>query len=374
MKILIVGGGVAGPALAKFLKGKADITLVDKAPAWGNVGYAITLWGNGQKILKELGVDHTVLKMGYEVPWNVIEDHKGKILKTATFDVYRQYGPTSVITRSALQQALVKDLETFAKVKLATTILNIQQLDDGAEVTFSDNTKEKFDLVAGADGIHSVVRDLAFGKNFIKYYGWDIYAFWTPPSITPPRGSIEFPEGGKICLIYPLEDKAVVMLATLSTDVPLPGEDRKKFLHRLFSNFTLDVSKIIDEIEDPTHLFHDHLAKIEMKEWYRGRVVLLGDSKHAISPVTGMGTSMALEDAFVLAEELRATNDITSALENYAQRREKRISKFLKASSIIERWLMVKSPILSKIRDVIIRLIPASYFTRIMQGILVEKI
>src|SRR5258708_8857769 len=97
MKILIVGGGVAGPALAGLLKDYADITLIDKAPKWGNICYAISLWGNGQRVLRTLGIDHTVLKGGYEVPLNAFETKLGERLKDFTFDMCKSYDQTTYV-------------------------------------------------------------------------------------------------------------------------------------------------------------------------------------------------------------------------------------------------------------------------------------
>ena len=375
MKILIVGGGVAGPALARFLKGKAEITLVDKAPQWGNIGYAITLWGNGEKILRELGVDQKVFKGGYEIPWSVFEDKKGKILSAFFFDIFHSYGPTEVVTRTALQQALVEGIESFANIRLGTTISEIKQ--DGREVTvtFSDGTADKFDLVAGCDGIHSVVREKVFGGNFLKYYGWSVCAFWTPEGFAPPKGSIEFASGGKICFIYPMEERAVVMLAIADEKKVSEQNFSKESLHALLSDFEPLVGHLIDAVADPAHIFHDDLAYVDMKNWYQESVVLLGDAKHAISPITGMGASMALEDAFVLGEELKSNmGDIPKALKNYEKRRDRRIKNFRKMSDFIESFMMVKSPFISALRDILLKVVPMSYFTRKIEKVLAEEI
>lgn len=379
MKILIVGGGVAGPALAGFLKNSAEITLIDKAPQWGNIGYAIALWGNGQKILKQLGIDHKVLKMGYEIPWNVFEDKKGKILTFFTFNSFHVYGPTAVVTRTDLQQSLVKNIAGLANVqiKLGTTLSSIAQEKNKTFVTLSDGSAEYFDLVVGADGIHSQVRDMVFGTNFLKYYGWTVYAFWLPQKLPFPKGAVEFAAGGKICLIYPMEDKAVVMfiIATPPKQV-VKKENSKELLHSLFHDFKDSAGHMIDAIEDPTHIFRDDLAHIDMQKWYKGNVVLMGDAKHATSPITGMGASMALEDAFVLAEELRKVDveNIDTALKNYQTRRDKRVHEFRTASRFVERWMLVESPLLAVFRDIIMRLLPANYFTKQIEKLLKEEI
>lgn len=376
MKILIVGGGIGGLALAGFLKDKAEITLVDKAPKWGDIGYAIALWGNGQKILDKLGVLHDIKKGGYEIPWDAEGTNKGKILKVLDFGVFSKYGPTLVVTRTLLHMTLVKKVENGVDIRLNTTVEKIAQDGDEVNVTFSNGSKDTFDLVVGADGIHSKVRDLVFGGRYLKPYGFAVWTFWSPKGLAFPRGVFELSDAGSIYFIYPMEDRAVVMLATANDKGKADIPPTKELLHELFADFEESIGHMIDAIEDPAHIFRDKLMYVDMKDWYQGQVVLLGDAQHASSPLTGMGASMALEDAFVLAEELNAvdTFDISSALQKYKMRRARRIKNFHKMSKLIESWIMVKSPILSKMRDFVISAIPTSYFVRKIKKVLDEKI
>jgi 2-polyprenyl-6-methoxyphenol hydroxylase-like FAD-dependent oxidoreductase len=377
MKILIVGGGVAGPALAQFLKNNAEITLVDKAPAWGNIGYAISLWGNGQKILNDLGLENKILKRSYQLPWNAFEDKKGKVLSYFLMDIFKTFGPTIIVSRFELQQALVNKLEEKINIKMNATVLDLQQDSSGVSVTFSDNTRDHFDLVVGADGVHSKVRDLVFGTGFLKYYNWSIYVFWAPSSIVPPNGVIQVEDDGRYCFICPIEDKAVTMLAVYSKE--RMNKDKvisKEFLHDKFSSFSPLIKEIIDSIPDTNHILKDEFTYVAMKDWYKGRVALMGDAKHAHSPLLGMGASMALEDAYVLAEELKKVDkdNISIALDKYAKRRERRVSRFHKHSTFIEKWILVRSPILSFFRDLMLLVIPSSYFTNSIQDIINEEI
>ncbi len=377
MKILIVGGGVAGPALAGFLKDFADVTIVDKAPVWGNIGYAISLWGNGQKILNELGLEHEIIKKSYPLPWNAFENKKGRVISYFMLDVFRSFGPTVVISRTDLQQTLVKNIEGKVKVKMNNSVVEIKEEAESAKVTFTDGTHESYDLVVGADGVHSKVRDLVFGTGFLKYYNWNIYIFWTPSNITPPNGILQFEDDGRYCFMCPLGDKAVTVLGIASKEKM--NKDKiisKEFLHKNFENFSPIVKDIIDSIEDINHVLKDEFTYVSMPDWYKGRVVLMGDAKHAHSPLLGMGASMALEDAYVLAEELKKVDskDIPSALGKYAERRERRVKKFHKQSTSVEKWVLVKSPFFSYFRDLIVRILPTSYFTRPIQEIITEEI
>lgn len=377
MKILIVGGGVGGPALAGFLHGLAEVTLVDKAPAWGNIGYAISLWGNGQKILKELGVYEHVIKEGYEIPWNTFENKKGKILKILNFDVFLPFGGTTVITRSALQMALTKNIEGKVKIKMGTMLSALTQDALGVNVTFSDGSNDRFDLVVGADGIRSQVREMVFGSGHLIPFGWSVYAFWSPPNITVPKGVIEFSSSGKMCIIYPMEDKAVVMLSVAKHfEVTQGQESPKQLLRRLFADFENLIGHLIDALAEDVRIWHDELAHVDMDKWYKGKVVLLGDAQHASSPLTGMGASMALEDAYVLAAELKkeSMQNVDTALARYEERRSRRIKNFRRASGTIERWIMIQSPLLVRLRDLVIKLVPTSYFVKPIEKVLAEEL
>ena len=372
MKILIVGGGVAGPALAGFLKNtEHEIVMIDQAPQWGDIGYAITLWGNGRKMLEKLGADHLVEKEGYEMPWSAFEDEDGNFLTDLQFSVFRPYGLTIVVTRTVLHRALIESMGDNVEVRFGTTVNKIEQDENRVIATFSDGKTEEFDLLVGSDGIHSKVRQLVFGSGFLKSYGWRVWAFWTPPGMGSPRGAVEIADSGRVFFSYPMEDRSVVMFgAAVSPDVPGTPHERKKRLKDLFKGFKKSVVDMIDEAPDPEKIFEDDLSYVEMKDWYKGRVVLAGDSQHAISPITGMGSSMALEDAYVLAEELKNNSDLQKALQSYASRREKRIRDFHKISSVIERWTMVKSPLAMIFRDILIRLIPTSYFSNKVKKVL----
>ncbi len=132
----------------------------------------------------------------------------------------------------------MEDIGNFASIRLNTTLSTISEGTAGVEVTFSDGSRGTFDLVVGADGIRSQIREMVFGKEFLKPYGWTIYLFWTPLEVSPPKGAIEFSGAGKICLIYPMEEKGVVMLAIDSKkDISIEGKVSKEILQTMFSDF-----------------------------------------------------------------------------------------------------------------------------------------
>jgi 2-polyprenyl-6-methoxyphenol hydroxylase-like FAD-dependent oxidoreductase len=377
MKVLIVGGGIAGTALAAFLQKnkKFKITLIDQAPKFGNIGFAVAIWGNGRQILTQLGLGRSlVAKFGYEIPWTAIENPQGKLLRALSFDIFKDFGRTVVLPRADLHGALVNLLKG-PEVRFNTSIKQIHNTPVGARVVFTNNKIEEFDLVVGADGIHSIVRDLVFGKNFLKYNGWRAWQFWIPEQRAHPSGAIDLLGNGKGYIVYPLFDRAVGMFGAMmppksQTSNVSPIDD----LHKAFEEFSPSVHSAIDAITDPK-IFNDDINHVEMKQWYKDRVVLVGDAQHASSPIAGMGSSMALEDAYVLATELKKARKETigEALERFSRRRTPRLKKFKKVSRHMDNIFLARG-FYGHVRDLLTPFLPKSYFANAIKSLLKQKI
>lgn len=378
MKVLVVGGGMAGLGLAGFLQNHVQVTVVEKASHWGDVGFAIMLWDTGQKLLRELGADHDVMQEGYKMPWAAVMSKEGEVLNQLTLDLLEKYGKPIVVTRTTLHHSLINVLHPNTRVFFKTTVKKLTQEQHGVTVELSNGVTEFFDLVVGADGVHSQIRDMVFGKQFLKQFGWNVWSFWSPRSENNPIGGFDFLGVGKMYVIYPMEDRAVVNLVIAGDtklDIPLP--ELKSRLKSLYTDFQSSVNFMIDQVDDPAKIFHDHLQHVDMQAWHKGRVVLMGDAQHASSPLLGMGTSLALEDAYVLAQELKrlaSTREIPQALENYARRRRKRLNEYRRAARVLDFSMMVTSPILSWFRHLFFRLMPTSFFTLPVEHVLQSDI
>ncbi len=167
MKVLIVGGGIGGLTLAAFLKEcEIDFNLVEIAKDWNKKGFSLGIWNNGRDILNKLGLAEFFDKEGEMIKDYFVYNGKGKILKKYNLnDFYINYGSAYThLNRSKLHEALLSKIGE-QKVSMNTSITSILQEEDGAIVIFSNGAKEKYDLVIGADGIHSKVRKLVFGQK-----------------------------------------------------------------------------------------------------------------------------------------------------------------------------------------------------------------
>lgn len=378
MRILIVGGGVAGLALAGFIKkyNLGEAVIAEQAPQFGNIGFIIGIWGNGRKVLKELEIERETLgKYGYEVSWNILEDEHGKLLKAFPINIFSKLGPTTIIERSVLQKGLITTIEG-SDIRFGTKVTNIKQLENKqVEVDFTDDKKELFDLVVGADGIHSEVREKVFGSGFLKYYGWGVWVYWLPEDFKPINHVFAATDKGRFYSIFPLYEKtATWFMATVPLSTGKQIETRCTKLLDNFSDFKGPIQDVLKRMPAPEKIFYDDLAYVDMPVWHKGRVVLMGDAQHARSPITGMGASMALEDAYVLADELRKNKkNIDGAIENYSKRRTKRIKQYHKITDRYDRWSMARG-FKGILRDIFLPLIPASYFLNMIKRFLEEEV
>jgi FAD-dependent urate hydroxylase len=377
MKILIVGGGIAGPALAIQLKKhnvSCEITLIEQAPEFKNIGYSVVLWGNGRNVLREIGIDNGVVEReGYEVPWEAFETLEHRLIQASPFEPFRRFGPMVSIPRAILHKTLIDQLDP-ASIRLNTKVKNIiKNTDEGVEVEFTDGTIASYDLLVGADGIHSATREQVWGPGLLKPYGSSLYLFWMPEGFQFSKGAVGIVSGGKMFFTYPGQNRAVVMLGTLrKPGVPDDPETRPARIAEFFKEFGPVVQDMIRQIPSGKDILFSDTSHVDMKDWYKSRVVLIGDARHALSPLTGMGASLALEDSCVLAQELARQSDVKGALKCFAERRGPRIKRFQRETKLLESWLM-SSGLKARFRDFIGPHVSSKLFLKPIEELLKES-
>ena len=372
MKILIVGGGVAGVTLAYFLQKNHKVTIIEKTASWRTIGYGIGIWQSGLSILKKIPLTSEFWNSGYQVEQGATLSANGNILYQMPFDMMTKGQSIAITFEREILHNAINNLLTNIDVRFNTTLKYISQSTSETEVEFFDETKEKFDLIVGADGIRSTIRSMIFGEK-IKKYGWNIWGAWVPKSVAHFQGYYVLGGKNESVLSFPYHDKQAIglMYRMESTDYPRAPKNTDE----IFSHFPLLKEKIKDmvfAIENPQEMFNDSLSHIEMDVWYKNKVVLIGDAKHGMSPLTGMGTSLALEDAFVLAEELNKNQNTDIALKNFSKRRDKRCKSVKTFRKILESIGMLNSSVAENIRDLSIKNMPSilpSYIFKKMFGV-----
>ena len=320
--MLIVGAGIAGLALARALRlreSTVELLVVERAEQWSQAGAGLYLPGNAVRALGELGLGPVLSDRASPIVRQRFLDHRGGLL--AEIDVERFWagvGGCVAIERAALHDVLV-EATADVSIRLGTSVTG---LEPGAtpRVTFSDGSTGTYDLVVGADGVHSTVRTLALGGPPARYVGqasWRFVAGGFPDS-----GEWSVLLGrGRAFLTVALGRGAVYCYADLNTSDPAAaaaGDWR-----RLFADFAEPVPSLLEQAGET---YVAPIEEVAAPEWTASGVALVGDAAHASSPNMAQGAAMAVEDALVLADLLTAGRPVAPALAEYERRRRKRVA------------------------------------------------
>jgi 2-polyprenyl-6-methoxyphenol hydroxylase-like FAD-dependent oxidoreductase len=326
-RILIVGGGIAGLSVATALHRQGFTPeLVERSTTWPAVGAGINLPANGVRVLRALGLGDAVDRIATVVHrWAFFDQHGELLCETDLEDLWRDVGPCLGITRVRLQQALLSGAVTAVPHRLGVSLAALTQSDDQVCASFSDGSSGNYDLVVGADGIHSTVRQLAVASFVPANAGQMVWRSVIP---TRPPGIVEMMVLlGEGCFfgLVPMGEGCTYGFGAVAGERfedPLAGR-LERFRGR-FAEFGAPVPAYLAVLQSDEQLHFGAIEWVDLDEWHRGRVVLIGDAAHAGPPHMGEGGCMAMEDALVLADVLRSEDSLQSALETYVRRRRPR--------------------------------------------------
>jgi FAD-dependent urate hydroxylase len=322
MRILIVGGGIAGLAVARTLaRAGFAAEVVEREPAWDGAGTGIYLPGNACRALRGLGLEQAVLARGIVIPWQRVSDHRGRLLVEVDLAaLWDGIGPCLALHRADLHDVLL-DGARDARIRMGVDVRRLRDEGEAVAVEFGDGTAGEFDLVIGADGIRSAVRRLTFGDQAtalpVGQVGWR-FVTACPPAIT--SWSVMLGHRTAFLMIPIGNGRVYCYCDVASRSSAEPHED----LDELFSDFAEPAPTLIDSLPDPVVAHRSTIEEVALDAWVRGRIVLIGDAAHATSPNMAEGAAMALEDALVLAECLQRSDAVPAALAAFEARRRPR--------------------------------------------------
>ncbi len=336
-RILIVGGGIAGLTLASALHRRGfKPELVERSPAWDTiaVGAGIGLQPNGMRMLHALGMARAVEQVGTVIRRWCFCDQQGEVLSETDLEtLWGGVGSWVGIERTELHEVLVAGAAAVPQ-RLGASVTSLTQDGGRVFVGFSDGAAGEYDLVVGADGISSTVRGLTLSTASPA----DLGAMnWRSIAPIRPRGltALQFVLGdGCFFGLCPVGGKRTYGFGyVMQPRVRDPLEGRLRRLRHLFAAFGGPVQEYLASLERDDQVHCSAMEWVDVDKWYIGRVVLIGDAAHASSPLMGQGGCMAMEDACVLAEELRSAATVESGLRNYVYRRKPRV-KWVQQQSI----------------------------------------
>lgn len=359
MRVLIAGAGIAGLALAGFLKEQGlEPVIVEKAKVWSRVGYGIALWGNGIRILERLGLAEAFYAKGDRIDAWTLRNAYGQILKQADLH-WEHLPPLTAIHRADLHGVLLDNVPQ-SWMRMATTVDSLRPTTEGVQVRLSDGSEELYDLVVGADGVRSQVRAIAFDNWQLEPAGTATWSFWLPETIDPPPGFTEaWMKGGKAFLVAPVAGRHMGSVA-VPIDQHYAPDASFDFLKNQVQSDEWLLPEVLDALQRPEAIYHDQNYRVKAPQWHQGQVVLIGDAAHAMHPIVGMGASLALEDAYVLAAELNRVkpNQADDAVQRFGQRRKKRVTAFQRQAQLTKTFTFIESGWLRRGRDFAVRHTP----------------
>jgi 2-polyprenyl-6-methoxyphenol hydroxylase-like FAD-dependent oxidoreductase len=328
--VLISGASIAGPALAYWLHQRGfRPTIVERAPAPRPGGQTVDLRGAGRTVVERMHLMDTVRALCVDQAGLAFVDATGRVRAKLPADLFGGEGIVSEIEilRGDLCQVLVDATSVSTEYLFDDTITALEQVDDGVTVSFESAPTRQFGLVIGADGPHSVTRQLAFGPEADFVRPIDCYTSWfTTPAELDLDGwcLMHNAPGGLVVTLRPGRhlDEVKAALSFRSSPIAYDRGDlsrQQNILRERFTGVGWEADRLIAAMPAAPDFFFDSLGQVRMPHWTRGRVALVGDAGYCATPLTGLGTSLALVGAYVLAGELGAADDHRAAFDRYEQ-------------------------------------------------------
>jgi 2-polyprenyl-6-methoxyphenol hydroxylase-like FAD-dependent oxidoreductase len=315
--VLISGGGIAGPALAYWLhRWGFGVTVVERAPGPRPGGQAVDLRGAARTVVDRMGLLDQVRAVSLEQRGIAWVRADGRIAARLPSEAFGGEGIVSEIEvlRGDLAAILFEATAATAEYLFDDAVTALDQDGDGVTVAFERSAPRRFDLVVGADGAHSAVRTLALDpeQRCVRPIGLCTSWFTVPAELDLDGWFLMYNEPGGLAATLrpgrlPGEHKAGLSFR-VGAGAVLPGDlpDQKRLLAERFAGAGWAVPRLLQGMADATDFAFDELAQVRLGAWSRGRVAVLGDAAWSPTPLSGLGTSLALVGAYVLAGELGA--------------------------------------------------------------------
>ena len=362
MRAIIIGAGIGGLTTAIALRQSGVETVIfERADELREVGAGITLWANAMQALGKLGVADAVLAAGAPVAGGQVRSWRGEVLYEVPLGALEEmYGVSVGLHRAYLQAALLSALPDDA-VRLGVTCEGFRQDALGVASLFADGREEHGDLLVGADGLNSVVRAQLFGEERPIYAGYTAWRGVVEAGDTPLRNGPGFESWGRGARFGLLNMGQGYFYWFATANAP-EGEEyavgRKAEVLRRFGRWYEPIPTVIRATEESAILRHDVYDREPVKRWGEGRVTLLGDAAHPMTPNLGQGACQAIEDAVVLGKCLKEECSVTAALRLYEARRVDRTTFVVRRSRLVGRIGQLENPLLCKLRDALTKATP----------------
>jgi len=371
--ILISGAGIAGPTLAYWLIERGFTpTIVERAPALRTGGYVVDFWGVGYDVAERMKLLPALYKDGYLFDEVRLVDAAGKRITGFDARLVRKATNNRFVSvmRSDLSRRIYDLIDGRVETIFGDTITAIAQDPDGVSVTFERSAARRFDLLVGADGLHSTVRNLAFGdgetrEKFLGYYvaafaadnyphrDESAYLSYSVPRRTVARIDLR---DNRSAFFFIFSDENL-----LEVD-PHDAARQKAILRDKFSDVGWECPEILGALDATGDFYFDRASQILMTDWSRGRVALVGDAAYCPSLLAGEGSGLAMAGAYALTDALCVTGgDHVAGFSRYQDRFKPFVDKKQRAATRMAWWFAPRSKWQIWMRDTVTDLMNTPY-------------
>lgn len=376
LKAVICGAGIAGLTAARQLTTLGwDVTLLERAAAPRTQGYMIDFFGAGYDAAERMGVLPKLTTVGYQVRELRYHDDSGRVRTRLSYHRVTEAldGRVFSIMRPDLEATLRTVLPPEVRQLFGTSIESVDDRGDHVEITTTTGTRLTADLLVGADGVHSRVRELVFGpeRNYVRYLGFHTAAF------TFHDTAVREAVGDAVCLtesmdrqigLYGLRDGRVAVFAVhREADPALPGSPGD-VVRSAYSPLGWVAPQVLAHVPPDNELYYDQVAQTAVPEWRRGRVVLVGDAAYAVSLMAGQGASLAIAGAFIMAEQLHQADSIEQGIEEYERTFRPVAEEKQRVAIKAARWFLPHTRTQLWVRRAALTLARVPVFTRYVAG------
>ena len=333
MKALVSGAGIAGPTLAFFLR-RAGIktTVVERSPSLRTAGQIIDIRGAGLTVVKRMasGVEDAIrAQITHERGLAFVDPSNKWRAQFPTSSNAGSFSAEIEILRGDLAKVFFDASEKEgAEYRFGDYVTSIDEREGSVRVTFEKGGREEdFDIVVAADGMSSKTRSFVFPDVELKSLGQYTCYFTIPPGNGDESGWARWynAKGGRCILLKPDKVEATRAYLSIMSESPqltshatLSVVEQKALMRDLFTDAGWEASRVLEGMEKAEDFYMQTVAQVQMPSWHKGRTALLGDAGYCPSPISGMGTSLAIVGAYVLAGELsKCDGDYNKAFEEY---------------------------------------------------------
>jgi 2-polyprenyl-6-methoxyphenol hydroxylase-like FAD-dependent oxidoreductase len=366
MKAIVIGGGIGGITTGLALRHAGiDVTVFERQGELKEVGSGLTLWVNAMRALRKIGAADAVKPKGSVPEFIDNRSWRGGELKALPIHkVAEKFGMPSVGIHRAVLQNTLASLLPKGVLQLSTQCTAFSQDAEGVTVKFADGREERGDVLIGADGINSTIRNQLFGLGPPRYSGYTCWRSAVKLEHPLLKPSVYTQLYGRGCTfgIFAIGEGSWSWYGTKMTPqgggVATTGPERKKEAVDAFAGWYEPVRAVIEATPDSGFFRQDICDRVPIESWGTGRVTLLGDAAHATTPTLGQGGCMAIEDAVILARNLKEGADIPSSLKAYEARRKPRANGIVRQARRHGIFYHAASPALGLVRDTFFKTAP----------------